>query len=126
MLFSAHCHCHWCRRAHGAAFVTWLGVRDATFAITSGADVLRWFQSSEKSARGFCGTCGTTMFFKSTLAPGEMHVALACIDDAEQFPPKAHVFWEAHAAWNDGFESLPKLGRDAASLKKYQALPERP
>jgi hypothetical protein len=26
-LFLCHCHCHWCRVAHGAAFVTWTGVK---------------------------------------------------------------------------------------------------
>ena len=24
-LFFAHCHCRWCREAHGAAFVSWVG-----------------------------------------------------------------------------------------------------
>src|SRR3954469_13247309 len=86
VLFSAHCHCEWCRRAHGAAYVTWLGVEDAKLRIASGEDVLRWYRSSEKSERGFCSTCGTTLFFRSTLAPGEMHIALACIDEAARFP----------------------------------------
>jgi hypothetical protein len=126
VLFSAHCHCHWCRRAHGAAFVTWLGVQDATFAITSGKDVFRWYESSAESARGFCSTCGTTLLFRSKLAAGEMHIALACVDDAEQYPPKVHVFWEAHAKWNDAFDSLPRFDRDTPSLTKYQVIAERP
>ena len=32
-------------------------------------------QSSQQSRRGFCPTCGTTLFFASTLCPGEMHIA---------------------------------------------------
>jgi hypothetical protein len=126
VLFSAHCHCEWCRRAHGAAYVTWLGASDSTFRITDGEGVLRWYRSSDKSERGFCSACGTTLFFRSTLAPGEMHIALACVDEAERFPPKAHVFWDAHATWNDGAESLPKLDRNAPALQKYQAIAQRP
>ena len=30
--FVAHCHCHNCRRAHGAAFVTWIGFPAEQFA----------------------------------------------------------------------------------------------
>ena len=69
-LFCCHCHCAWCRRAHGAAFVTWFGAPEAAFSLTSGADGLRWYSSSAESERGFCGACGTTLFFRSKLAPG--------------------------------------------------------
>jgi hypothetical protein len=125
-LFSCHCHCEWCRRAHGAAFVTWLGLRDDGFRVTAGDDALRWFSSSEKSRRGFCSTCGTTLFFATTLAPGEMHVALACVDDAASHPPRAHVFWDAHVPWNGVADDLPKLDRDDKRLDKYQSLPRTP
>ena len=27
-LFAGHCHCSMCRRAHGAGYVTWVGVRE--------------------------------------------------------------------------------------------------
>lgn len=125
-LFSAHCHCEWCRRAHAAAFVTWLGLRAESFSIASGEDVLRWFGSSPQSRRGFCSSCGTTMFFASTLAPGEMHVALACVDQAEDHPPKAHVFWEAHVSWSSVADDLPKIDREHAGLAKYRVIAPRP
>lgn len=125
-LFSCHCHCEWCRRAHGAAFVSWLGLKGESFAIASGADAVRWYASSEKSRRGFCATCGTTLFYESTLAPGEMHVALACVDQASAHPPKAHVFWDSHVAWNAVADELPKVDREHAKLKKYQVIPRTP
>ena len=34
----AHCHCTMCRRAHGAAFVTWIGVPEAQFDFLHGRD----------------------------------------------------------------------------------------
>jgi hypothetical protein len=125
-LFCCHCHCHWCRRAHGAAFVTWFGVSEAAFRLTSGEDALKWFASSEKSERGFCTRCGTTMFFRSTFAPGEVHVALACADDAIDRKPQAHVFHEARVFWVKLGDDLPALDREHAALAKYQALPVRP
>jgi hypothetical protein len=128
-LFCAHCHCHWCRRAHGAAFVTWLGVRDTSFALSSGASDLRWFASSEQSERGFCTKCGTTLFFRSTLAAGEVHVALACVEsDLIPIPmnPQSHVFYDARVPWIVMGDDLPKLDRDHAGIKKYQAIAKSP
>ncbi len=125
-LFCAHCHCHWCRRAHGAAFVTWFGVGDTAFRVTAGEGDLRWYASSEKSERGFCTTCGTTMFFRSSLAPAEMHVALACADGPIDRAPGCHVFYEAHASWIDAMGDLPKYDRDHTALSKYQAVARSP
>ena len=129
-LFCCHCHCAWCRRAHGAAFVTWFGARDDAFSVTG--DALRWYRSSEKSQRGFCSTCGTTMFFRSTLAPNETHVALACADEpiergSTPLPaPSLHIFYEAHAPWLALTDDLPKVDRDHAALKKYQSIDRSP
>jgi hypothetical protein len=123
-LFCCHCHCAWCRRAHGAAFVTWFGARDAAFTVTG--DALRWHRASEKSERGFCATCGTKMFFRSTLAPGETHVALACADGEIDRAPSLHVFYEARAEWLAMKDDLPTFDRDHAALRKYQAIDRMP
>ncbi len=125
-LFCCHCHCEWCRRAHGAAFVTWFGVRQEAFSLTAGAEALRWYRSSEQSERGFCSNCGTTMFFRTTLAPGEVHIALACADAEIDRKPALHVFYEAHVPWVSLGDDLPKLDREHAGLAKYQAVPRAP
>jgi hypothetical protein len=125
-LFCVHDHCEWCRRAHGAAFVTWIGFPADAFRFVRGERELRWYGSSEKSERGFCPSCGTTLFFRSQLAPGEIHVALACVDDQAPFVPTAHIFYEAHVPWFPFSDELPKTDRDAQSLAKYQVLPRKP
>lgn len=125
-IFSCHCHCHWCRRAHGAAFVTWLGVREDGFDLTRGADVLRWYASSPESRRGFCSTCGTTLLFASTMAPGEVHIAQACLDGPADRAPQAHVFFESHVAWVELGDSLPRLRSGEGGLAKWSAIPAHP
>ena len=52
----AHCHCTMCRRAHGAAVVTWFGAPSQNFRLVSGAE-LKWHRSSAGARRGFCGRC---------------------------------------------------------------------
>jgi hypothetical protein len=125
-LFCTHCHCVWCRRAHGAPIVTWFGVPVAAFRFDAGTDDVRWYASSEKSERGFCTQCGSTMFFRSTLAPGEIHIALASADGPIDRAPEAHIFYEAHVDWLDVGDDLPKVEREAPALRKYQAVGRTP
>ena len=95
----AHCHCTLCRRSAGAAFVTWVGLRDTDCAIEDAGRQLSWFRSSERGERGFCSTCGTTLFFRSPRWPDELHVTLATFDDPVDRAPQAHVFWDTRVEW---------------------------
>ena len=125
-LFCAHCHCGYCRRAHGAAFVTWFGVPEEAFQLSSGEDVVRWHESSKQSRRGFCTVCGTTLFFASTIAPGEMHVALATADGPIDRAPQAHVFSDHRVPWIGIADELPCYTSDSEQLAKYRAVPGAP
>ena len=121
--FIAHCHCRYCRQAHGAPFVTWVGVPDAQFELVE-SEALRWYQSSGQGRRGFCETCGSTMFYASELSAGEIHVVRACIDaDVIDREPAAHVFFDQKVDWVELGDSLPKLASDSKPLAKYKAVP---
>jgi hypothetical protein len=104
----AHCHCSCCRRAHGAPLVTWAGFPSERFALEPGSASATWYESSPGARRGFCGTCGSPMFFCSTRWPGEMHVARALFADPLDREPSAHVFYETHVPWLDVKDDLPK------------------
>jgi len=121
-LFCVHCHCRFCRRAHGAAFVTWLGVREERFRISSGEDQLRWYRSSEQSRRGFCGACGTTLLYVSTVAPGEVHIALATVVTPIDREPKAHVFFDQAVPWVEINDSLRRLTTDSKQLEMFREI----
>lgn len=97
--FVAHCHCESCRRAHGAAFVTWAGFRSEQVEVTHGAQALSVHASSPGTARSFCRICGTKLFFASERWPGETHVTLAAFDDPLDRAPHAHAFYAEHVAW---------------------------
>jgi hypothetical protein len=97
--FVAHCHCASCRRAHGAAFVTWVGFPSPQVNITQGAEQLAAHESSPQTFRRFCRLCGTKLFFESAKWPGETHVALAAFDDPVDRAPQGHAFYAEHASW---------------------------
>ena len=121
-LFFAHCHCHYCREAHGAAFVSWVGAASARFRYLPGSSEPRWYQSSEQSRRGFCDRCGTTLFFASTLCPDEMHVTRTSIQGPIDREPQCHVFFDQHAAWIELGDALPRYASDEPGLEKYKAV----
>jgi len=57
------CHCSQCRRQTGHFLVSTEVERDR-FAIEAG-EPLRWFASSATARRGFCGQCGSVLFWES-------------------------------------------------------------
>lgn len=121
-LFCAHCHCRFCRSAHGAAIVTWVGANEDRFSFLAGEELVRWYQSSPQSRRGFCSTCGSSMFYTSTLSPGEIHVARALIPGDVDRAPQAHVFYDHRQAWLECADDLPKVDSSSQILEKYREI----
>lgn len=95
----AHCHCTMCRRHHGAGYVTWVGFHAGQVEIADPESNLRWHESSPGARRGFCGVCGSSLFFEAERWAGETHVALGCIDEPHPFVPTAHAFYDTHVTW---------------------------
>lgn len=94
-----HCHCESCRRATAAAFVTWIGHPNGAWAFTGAAP--QTYRSSEKVMRGFCGTCGTPLFYKSEAYPDETHFYAALLDYPNSVTPREVYFAEEKLDWID-------------------------
>ncbi len=104
----AHCHCSLCRRAHGAAFVTWLGCHEDSVTVDDRAGTLRWYESSPGAERGFCTRCGSTVFFRSRRWPGELHITCGNLDGDADRAPQANVYWDSHVDWFNFDIDLPR------------------
>lgn len=109
-LWCAHCHCSLCRRAHGAGFVTWVGVDQERFSLSFDKG-LRWYPSSADSERGFCQVCGSTLFFRSKRWAGQVHIARANIDSPIDIEPTKHSYWSTHVDWLEFNDVLPRDSR---------------
>lgn len=120
-LFFAHCHCRWCRKAHGAAFVSWVGVPVASFRVAQG--VIRWHQTSARSRRGACASCGSMLLFASSAAPTEMHLAAGSVDEGLAGEPRAHVFVDQKAPWFPIHDDLPQATSASPGLAAYSGDP---
>lgn len=65
------CHCSQCRKTSGHIWAA-TSVPHDRFRLTEESG-LRWFPSSEKAKRGFCGTCGASLFWQPT---GEARISI--------------------------------------------------
>lgn len=105
----AHCHCRMCQKAHGAGYVTWVGVANENFTLVGDPGTLVWFESSAQGQRGFCSRCGSSLFFRSTRWPGETHITLANFDGPIDRQPQANVFFDSHVEWMPVDKDLPSI-----------------
>lgn len=104
----AHCHCTMCQRAHGAAFVTWVSVNSAQCEWQDTQQRLCWYQSSADTGRGFCSQCGSSLFFRSSRWPGEIHIARANFIDPLDNEPQIQGYYDTHVDWIALGDTLPK------------------
>ncbi len=87
------CHCGMCRRWHGALGAYANGnARDYRI---QGAEHIRWYQSSEDAERGFCGRCGSKLFWREKGGRGGMDATAGSLDQPTGLTTTAHI-WVAH------------------------------
>lgn len=85
------CHCIQCRKTTGH-FMAATSARLDHFMVT-GDKGLRWYRSSDTARRGFCATCGSTLFWQ---ADGKDNVAIAAgsLDGKTGLHTEGHIFCE--------------------------------
>ena len=93
----AACHCQSCRRHTGAPFAVYADYR-AERVTLSGAS-LKEFLSSPGAARGFCGDCGSTLYYRGENLPDMIHLHVGAFDRAELFKPQTHDNSGERLAW---------------------------
>lgn len=101
------CHCSQCRRVSGHVWAK-TDVPDDRLTIT-GEDHLRWFQSSSKVKRGFCGTCGSALFWKPIHQP-RTAVAMGAFDKPTDTQLEMHIFVGDKGDYYDIADGLPQQG----------------
>ena len=101
-----HCHCSMCRRANGAAFVTWGLLDRGQFRWVLGEEFVQAYESSPGRHRGFCRKCGSPLVSVHDGTVGE--VVVASIDGDPGARPSEHIFVGSKAVWHEIADSLPR------------------
>jgi hypothetical protein len=102
----SHCHCSRCRKAHGAAFATYVAAPVKTFRLRGAEHVVRW-ESSPGFFRCFCGVCGSVV-------PGDafgeqIFVPAGNFTSDPGARPLMHIFVASKAPWIEIADSLPRF-----------------
>lgn len=100
------CHCESCRRATGAPVAAFVMARRAAFRWTGAAP--RTHASSPGVTRGFCGTCGTPMFYRTEARADQIDLYAATLDAPERAAPEFHAHWSERLPWLRVADDLPK------------------
>ncbi|MEM6693306.1 MAG: GFA family protein [Pseudomonadota bacterium] len=103
--WSMHCHCKSCRRATGSPMASFFGIGRGQVTWTG---TRAFYKSTPGVTRGYCGSCGTPLFYMSTRWPGEVHILAATLDDPSLYRPTAHVHWAERLPWLTVSDDLPK------------------
>ncbi|MCR9219751.1 MAG: GFA family protein [Alphaproteobacteria bacterium] len=98
------CHCTMCRRQTGHFLASTDAWKDQ-MGLTGEAAVV-WRRSSEGARRGFCGTCGSFLFF-DVIGAETISIAAGALDDASGLEIAAHVFTADKGAYYEILDDAP-------------------
>ena len=104
----SHCHCESCRRAHGAAFVTWTGAPKTQFKFLVGQEKIKRYKSSQAVHWGFCSDCGASFLYEHDQVPDKIWVTVASLTGPLDRAPDGHVSFEEHVDWFTVADGLPR------------------
>ena len=102
-----NCHCTMCRKAHGAAFGSFLHAASTGFRWTAGEDLVARYESSPGNVRAFCRVCGSNMPVLE--GGGGVNIPAGTLDDDPGVRPMVHIFVASKAPWFDIEDALPQF-----------------
>ncbi len=105
-----HDHSPASRRAHGAAYATYVGTWKSRFRIVRGEDCLTRFEEVETgAARSFCSRCGTPVLYERKHAPNNVNVPRALFSSGVGREPRYHLAIDELQEWTYLGEKLGPL-----------------
>ena len=105
-----HDHSAMSRRAHGAAYATYVGCWRNRFRITKGEERITRFEvKPEGKARSFCARCGTPLTYENKHSPNMVNVPRALFETRTGREPLYHLAIHEMQEWTYTGERLTPL-----------------
>lgn len=102
------CHCTQCRKHSGHFFVS-TDVPKAAVVVT-GSENVGWYRSSDKARRGFCRTCGSSLFW-DPLERDWIGIAMGAFEQPTATKVKDHIYVAEKADYYELLDGLPQHAR---------------
>ena len=104
------CHCTQCRKTSGHFVAATAAPRDA---VEIDGEVT-WYRSSPEALRGFCATCGSSLFW---CGPGRhLSIHAGAFDGATGLKLTAHIFCRDKGDYYEIEDDLPRFEVDDPAL----------
>jgi len=103
-----NCHCQFCRRAHGAAFVTIAWVPRSRLRWIAGSERVKRYEVGD-GYRAFCSSCGTRIYNGTNDEQGFITLIVSTLDDPSLAGPVLHLNVESKAPWHEIVDELPQF-----------------
>jgi hypothetical protein len=83
------CHCGQCRKQTGT-YMSATAAKDVDFKLTEKRG-LKWYRASDTAQRGFCGECGSVLFWKGD---GRDYISITAgsLDGATGLKLEGHIY----------------------------------
>jgi hypothetical protein len=106
-----YCHCKMCRQTSGH-FVAATACTLPQLSIEP-SEHLKWYRSSPKAERGFCGQCGANLFWKPTSGT---HVSIwaGTLADPTGLSSAGHIFVAEKGGYYTLDDGLPQFAGNAS------------
>ena len=96
------CHCTQCRKTSGPHVAATSARRDQVTV----AGAVTWYRSSGTARRGFCGTCGSNLFWDG---PGEnLSIFAGTLDGDPGIRMAGHIYCADKGAYYEIMDGLPQ------------------
>ena len=105
-----HDHSAASRRAHGAAYATYVGSWRKRFRVTEGEGAItRYEDKTTGIVRSFCAQCGTPLFYERARSPHMVNIPRALLSGRTGRQPLYHLAIEELQEWAYTGEPLVPL-----------------
>jgi hypothetical protein len=109
------CHCRQCARWTGS-YVMATSVPLAQFRLTGGEDAIGWYAASDVAERGFCRTCGSSLFWKPN-SGDRIAILAGSLDPPTGLVLDHHIFVASKSDYYEIHDDLPQEAEWRAAPK---------
>lgn len=100
------CHCGQCRRTSGHLWASTYAPYDSVRFLSD--ESLEWYVSSDFAKRGFCKSCGSSLFYRMNDEDG-IAIAAGCIEPPTGLTIGKHIFVKDKGDYYEITDDAPQI-----------------
>ena len=104
---SVGCHCTQCRKTSGHYWSA-TQVAGENLHIKDPDRALRWYRSSPQAERGFCSTCGSSLFWRHEEDGGAVSIGSGTIDGETGVTTAKHIHTDTKGDYYEIADGVPQ------------------